>query len=389
MDKIELKYGCNPHQIPSSVLVDSGKLPFKLINGNPGYINILDALNSWQLVSELSQATGLPAAASFKHVSPAGAAVGVPLPDNLKKAYFVEDIKLSSLAAAYARARGADRMSSFGDWIGLSNRVDVSTAELIKKEISHGIIAPSYEEEALSILKRKRKGKYVILEMDSNYEPGEMEDREVFGITLRQKRNIEKINYDILDEVVAGDSKLDKIIKRDMVVSLVALKYTQSNSVCLTSNGQIIGMGAGQQSRIHCTRLAAGKAERWFLKQHPSVSKLKFKEGLGRPDRDNAIELYFHDDLTSAEEEDWEKKFREVPERLSRSEKKEWLDKMDEIVLGSDGFIPFRDNVDRAHQSGVKYIVQPGGSIRDGEVIQACNDYGMVMVFTGLRLFHH
>ena len=386
---MHLRYGCNPHQTPARIYAEAGTLPIKVLNGAPGYINLLDALNSWQLVRELRQAVGLPAAASFKHVSPAGAAVGIPLSDTLKKAYFVDDLELSDLAAAYARARGADRMSSFGDWVALSDTVDVPTAQLLRREVSHGIIAPGYEQKALSMLSKKLGGKYIVIQIAPDYEPEVLETREVFGITFEQKRNSLWISSDMLQNIVTRDQKLPDSAKRDLLVALVALKYTQSNSVCFAYNDQIIGMGAGQQSRIHCTRLAASKADTWVLRQHPAVLDLRFREGIRRPERDNAIDRYLGDDLIPAEKKVWEKAFEEVPRRLTSQEKRAWLDGLKGVALGSDGYIPFRDSIDRAQQSGVEYIVQPGSSLRDEEVIKACDEYGMVMVFSGVRLFHH
>jgi len=389
MDEIELRYGCNPHQKPARAYVRSGELPFRVLNGAPGYINMLDALNSWQLVQELRQATGLPAAASFKHVSPAGAAVGIPLSDALRKSYFVEGMELSPLAAAYARARGADRLSSFGDWVALSDSVDVSTANLLRIEVSDGVIAPAYEPEALEILSQKKGGRYTVLEMDPRYEPGQMEAREAFGILLEQRRNDAVINADMLKNVVTRNKDLPESAVRDLLVAQVALKYVQSNSICLAVGGQVIGAGAGQQSRIHCTRLAASKADVWYLRQHPAVLGLQFKHGLSRAERNNAVDLYLRDNLTPAEERLWEGYFDEVPQRLSPQDKRAWLDGLTEVTLASDAFFPFRDCIDRASQSGVRYVVQPGGAARDDAVIEACDEYGMVMAFSGVRLFHH
>jgi phosphoribosylaminoimidazolecarboxamide formyltransferase/IMP cyclohydrolase len=388
-NEVQLRYGCNPHQVPARVYVKSGTLPIKVLNGAPGYINLLDAVNSWQLVRELRQILGLPAAASFKHVSPAGAAVGIPLSETLRKAYFVGDLELSPLAAAYARARGADRISSFGDWIGLSDAVDVPTAQLISREVSDGMIAPGYEPEALEILRGKRGGNYPVIEIDPDYEPEELETREVFGVTFEQKRNTVVTGSDLLQNVVTQERTLPESAVRDLVVGNVALKYTQSNSVCLAYEGQAIGVGAGQQSRIHCTRLAAGKADQWYLRQHPAVLGLRFRKGVRRPERDNGIDGFLRDDLTPAEERAWEEAFEEVPRRLSQQEKREWLEGLNGVAFASDAFFPFRDSIDRAGQSGVKYVVQPGGSMRDDEVIKACNEYGMVMAFSGVRLFHH
>jgi phosphoribosylaminoimidazolecarboxamide formyltransferase / IMP cyclohydrolase len=385
----KLRYGCNPHQSPSRILMQSGELPITILNGNPGYINFLDALNSWQLVRELRSCVGLPAAASFKHVSPAGAAVAVPMTRELKHAYFVDDLELSPLATAYARARGADRVSSFGDWIALSEIVDVSTAMLVKREVSDGIIAPGYEQKALDILKQKKKGGYNIIQIDPSYEAPEMESREVFGITFEQKRN--KVTFDraSLSKTVTEMKDLTDEAVRDLLLCQVALKYTQSNSVCLALGGQIIGVGAGQQSRIHCTRLATSKADRWFLRQHPTAIGLKFKAHIARADRDNAVDLFLEDSLTPAEQFTWQDNFESEPERLSHDERREWLNLLRGVSMGSDAFFPFRDNIDRAQQSGVKYVVQPGGSVRDDVVIEACNEYGMVMSFTATRLFHH
>jgi len=387
--QLSLRYGCNPHQAPARIYAESGALPIKVLNGSPGYINLLDALNSWQLVRELKQALGLPAAASFKHVSPAGAAVGTSLSDTLKKAYFVDDLELSPMATAYARARGADRVSSFGDWVALSDTVDMSAARLLRREVSHGIIAPGYDKEALTVLNKKFGGRYIVIEIDSDYQPRELETREVFGITFEQKRNSLPMSFDMLQKVVTRERELPDSAKRDLLVALVALKYTQSNSVCLALDGQVIGIGAGQQSRIHCTRLAASKADTWYLRQHPGVLGLPFRRGVRRPDRDNAIDQYLRDDLTPAEEDIWKALFEEVPRRLTPQEKREWLYSLTGVSLGSDGFIPFRDTIDRGQQSGVKYVVQPGGSLRDEEVIKACNEYGVVMAFSGVRLFHH
>jgi phosphoribosylaminoimidazolecarboxamide formyltransferase / IMP cyclohydrolase len=386
---LALRYGCNPHQIPARALREGGPLPFRVLNGSPGYINLLDALNSWQLVRELRLALDLPAAASFKHVSPAGAAVGLPLDDQLRRAYFVADAELSPLASAYARARGADRLSSFGDWVALSDRVDVPTAELLRREVSDGLIAPGFDDEALAILRKKQSGRYAVLEIDPSYEPPRSEARDVFGVRLEQKRNDFIPTPDTLGEVVTRERDLPAAARRDLVVAMIALKYTQSNSVCLALDGQIIGMGAGQQSRIHCTRLAASKADTWFLRQHPSALGLPFKSGLGRPDRDNAIDGFLRDDLSPAEEREWLSTFENAPRRLTPEERRSWLDRMEGVSLGSDAFIPFRDNVDRASRSGVKYIVQPGGSVRDQDVTAACDEYGMVMIRNGIRLFHH
>ncbi|MCA9875780.1 MAG: phosphoribosylaminoimidazolecarboxamide formyltransferase [Anaerolineales bacterium] len=387
--EIELRYGMNPHQKPARVYVNQGALPIDMLNGAPGYINLLDALNSWQLVRELKQALHLPAAASFKHVSPAGAAVGVPLTDTLKQAYFVETDELSPLAAAYARARGADRISSFGDWAALSDVVDVPTAQLLKREVSDGVIAPGFEPEALEILQDKKKGGYRIMRVDPDYEPPEMEQREVFGLTLTQKRDDALPTYSDLVDVVTAVQDIPDTAKRDMIVALLTLKYTQSNSVCYALDGQVIGVGAGQQSRIHCTRLAGDKADTWFLRQHPRVLGLPFRDKIGRTERDNAIDQYLLDTLTPAEEAVWRQSFAAVPQRLTAVEKRAWLDQLTGVTLGSDAFFPFRDSIDRAQQSGVRYVVQPGGSIRDDLVTEACDEYGMAMVLTGVRLFHH
>ncbi|MBN1917381.1 MAG: phosphoribosylaminoimidazolecarboxamide formyltransferase [Verrucomicrobia bacterium] len=388
-DELALRYGCNPHQTPAHVRMNDGRLPFRVVHGQPGYINLLDALNSWQLVKELSAAVCLPAAASFKHVSPAGAAVGLPLREELAQAYFVEDLDLSPLACAYARARGADRMSSLGDWIALSDRVDLSCAQLIRREVSHGIIAPGFDEAAIPILSSKLGGSYVLIEIDPSYEPGAMETREVFGITFQQCRNDRPIAVNLLSDVVTQNRELPDTAKRDMLVALVALKYTQSNSVCFAVEGQIIGMGAGQQSRIHCTRLAGEKADKWWLRQHPAVRALLFEEGLRRPERDNAIDLFLTEGITPTEQTILDAAFRQQPERLTADQRSQWLDRLSGVVLGSDAYIPFRDNIDRAVRSGARYIVQPGGSLRDEDVIGACNEYGIAMVFSGLRLFHH
>lgn len=388
-NEIILRYGCNPHQTPARIYSQERRLPITVLNGTPGYINLLDALNSWQLVKELRQTLGLPAAASFKHVSPAGAAVATPLSGELKRAYFVDDLKLSPLASAYARARGADRMSSFGDWAALSDIVDLPTARLLHREVSDGIIAPGYEEEALSILKSKKKGKYVILEMDLDYKPRDLEIREVFGVIFEQKRNNLMIDLSVLKKIVTENQEFPDFAKRDLLLATITLKYTQSNSVCFAFDGQVIGLGAGQQSRIHCTRLAASKADSWYLRQHPAILSLKFKEGIGRPERNNAIDQYLNQELTPAEKKGGKEVFEKVPKKLSREEKQEWLKRLQGVSLSSDAYFPFRDNIDRAEQSGVKYVLQPGGSVRDKEVIQACNEYGMVMAFSGVRLFHH
>lgn len=388
-NEIQLRYGCNPHQVPARVYVKSGTLPIKVLNGAPGYINLLDALNSWQLVRELRQLLGLPAAASFKHVSPAGAAVGIPLDDTLRKAYFVGDLELSPLAAAYARARGADRVSSFGDWVALSDTVDVPTAQLISREVSDGMVAPGYEPEALEILRGKRGGSYPVIEIDPDHEAAEVERREVFGVTFEQKRNTVMTGSELLKNIVTEERTLPESAVRDLVVANVAVKYTQSNSVCLAYDGQVIGVGAGQQSRIHCTRLAGDKADRWYLRQHPAVLGLPFPKGVRRPERDNGIDGFLRDDLSPPEEKAWEEAFEEVPRRLSPQEKREWLGGLKGVAFASDAFFPFRDSIDRAAQSGVKYVVQPGGSLRDPEVTKACDEYGMAMAFSGVRLFHH
>jgi phosphoribosylaminoimidazolecarboxamide formyltransferase/IMP cyclohydrolase len=385
---IELRYGINPHQVPARVVTD-GPLPFKVLNGAPGYINLLDALNSWQLVRELRQTLDLPAAASFKHVSPAGAAVGLPLSDQLRQAYFVGSDELSPLATAYARARGADRVCSYGDWVALSDRVDVATARLLRREVSDGVIAPAFEPAALEMLVKKRGGRYTVLQIDPEYQPPEQETRQVFGVTFEQRRNAVVPGFDLLDNVVTRRRDLTVEARRDMLVALITLKYTQSNSVCLVADGQVIGNGAGQQSRIHCTRLAAAKADTWYLRQHPAVLSLPFSQGLDRVDRDNAVDQFLRDDLTPAEEALWRQRFSETPTRLLPAEKRAWLDTLRGVTLGSDAYIPFRDNIDRAHASGVDYIVQPGGALREPDIIAACDEYNIAMVCTGLRLFHH
>lgn len=384
-----LKYGLNPYQSPAKVYSQKGNLPFTILNGNPGYINFLDAFNSWQLVKELKSVLKMPAAASFKHVSPAGAAVAVPLTEDLIKAYHVNELELSPLATAYARARGADRVSSFGDFIALSDRVDIETAKLIRKEVSDGIIAPGFCEEALSILKKKQNGRYIVIQIDPEYEPEETESREVFGLVFEQKRNCIIPNYDILSNIVTENKELPENAKRDMIISMITLKYTQSNSVCFTYDGQVIGCGAGQQSRIHCTRLAGLKADLWFLRQHPKILNLKFNSGVSRTEIDNTIDQFLRDDITEKEINNWTNIFAELPDKLTHQEKNEWLKKIDGVSLGSDAFFPFRDNIDRAKKSGVRYVVQPGGSVRDDIVINACNEYGIVMVYSNLRLFHH
>ena len=390
MKELELKYGCNPNQKPSRIFMKEGELPIEVLSGRPGYINFMDAFNSWQLVKELKEATGLPAAASFKHVSPAGAAVGLPLTDVTRKIYFTGDQPLSALACAYARARGADRMSSYGDWIALSDTCDKDTAELIKKEVSDGVIAPGYTDEALEILKSKRKGSYNVIKIDPNYVPEEVEHKQVFGITFEQGRNNLKIDAEMLTNLVTENKELPEQAKIDLIISLITLKYTQSNSVCYAKDGQAIGIGAGQQSRVHCTRLAGNKADFWYLRQHKKVLELPFKPGIRRADRDNTIDVYISDDYMDVLADGmWEQFFTEKPEVLTREEKRAWLDTMDGVALGSDAFFPFGDNIERAHKSGVKYIAQPGGSIRDDNVIETCNKYGIAMAFTGIRLFHH
>ncbi len=389
--QMELKYGCNPNQKPARIFIDEQTaLPIEVLCGRPGYINLLDAFNGWQLVKELKAATGLPAATSFKHVSPAGAAVGVPLDDLLRKIYFVDDIQLSPLAAAYARARGADRMSSFGDFIALSDCCDVPTARLIAKEVSDGVVAPGYEPEALEILKAKRKGGYNIVRIDPDFSPNPIERKQVYGITFEQGRNELVIDDALLSTIVTENKTLPDSAKRDLIIALITLKYTQSNSVCYAYDGQAIGIGAGQQSRIHCTRLAGSKADNWFLRQHPKVLGLSFKQGLGRADRDNAIDVYISEECDDVLAEGrWQGVFAQKPQRLTAEEKREWLAGMTGVALGSDAFFPFGDNIERAHKSGVSYIAQPGGSIRDDNVIEVCNRYGIVMAFTGIRLFHH
>lgn len=391
MKELELKYGCNPNQKPSRIFMEQGELPITVLNGKPGYINFMDALNGWQLVKELKAATNLPAAASFKHVSPAGAAVGMPLGDTLKKIYWVDDLdELSPLACAYARARGADRMSSFGDFISLSDPCDVSTAKMIKREVSDGVIAPGYEPEALEILKQKKKGNYNIIQIEKDYKPDPIEHKQVFGITFEQGRNELKIDEDLFANVVTQKKEIPEQAKMDLSIAMITLKYTQSNSVCYAKDGQAIGIGAGQQSRIHCTRLAGNKADNWFLRQAPQVLELPFVETLGRADRDNAIDVYISDDYMDVLAPNvWERTFRVKPPVFTKEEKRAWLDKLQSVSLGSDAFFPFGDNIERAKRSGVAYIAQPGGSIRDDNVIQACNQYGIVMAFTGIRLFHH
>ena len=392
MKEIQLKYGCNPNQKPSRIYMENGgELPVTVLNGRPGYINFLDAFNGWQLVKELKEATGLPAATSFKHVSPAGAAVGLPLDETLAKIYWVDDLgKLSPLACAYARARGADRMSSFGDFIALSDVCDVDTAKLIKREVSDGVIAPGYTPEALELLKAKKNGNYNVIQIDASYVPAKIERKQVYGITFEQGRNELDTNGNLLSNIVTENKEIPEAALIDMKIALITLKYTQSNSVCYVKGGQAIGIGAGQQSRIHCTRLAGQKADNWFLRQSPQVLGLKFVEGLGRANRDNAIDVYMGDEYMDVlADGEWEKIFSEKPPVFTREEKRAWLDKMQDVTLGSDAFFPFSDNIERAHKSGVKYIAQPGGSVRDDAVIACCNKYDMVMAFTGIRLFHH
>lgn len=392
MNELELKYGCNPNQKPSRIYMENGAdLPIKVLNGKPGYINFLDAFNGWQLVRELKAATGLPAATSFKHVSPAGAAVGLPLTETESKIYWVDDLgELSPLASAYARARGADRMSSFGDFISLSDVCDASTAKIIKREVSDGVIAPGYEPEALEILKAKKGGKYNVIEIDPNYVPDPIEHKQVFGVTFEQGRNELKIDRDFLGNIVTENKEIPDSAKIDLIISLITLKYTQSNSVCFAKDGQAIGVGAGQQSRIHCTRLAGSKADVWHLRQHEKVLNLPFLPTVGRPDRDNTIDVYISDDYEDVlAEGTWQKFFSEKPEPLTKEEKRAYLDSIKGVALGSDAFFPFGDNIERAAKSGVTYIAEPGGSIRDDNVIETCNKFGMVMAFTGMRLFHH
>ena len=393
MKELALKYGCNPNQKPSRIYMEEGELPIEVINGRPGYINFLDAFNSWQLVKELKAATGMPAAASFKHVSPAGAAVGLPLDDTLRKIYFVDDLKveLSPIACAYARARGADRMSSYGDFVALSDTCDEATALLIKREVSDGVIAPDYTPEAIEILKAKRKGTYNVIKIDPNYVPAPIERKQVFGITFEQGRNEVKLDDPALFENIPTQNKtFSDEAKRDLIIALITLKYTQSNSVCYVKDGQAIGIGAGQQSRIHCTRLAGNKADIWWLRQHPKVMSLPFVDNIRRADRDNTIDVYISDDHDDVlREGTWQQFFKEKPEVLNREEKKEWIAKNTGVALGSDAFFPFGDNIERAHKSGVEYIAQAGGSVRDDHVIDTCDKYGIAMAFTGVRLFHH
>ena len=393
MNELELKYGCNPNQKPSRIYMEDGsELPIRVLNGRPGYINFLDAFNGWQLVRELKQATGLPAAASFKHVSPAGAAVGLPLSLVERQIYWVDDLDMefTPLANAYARARGADRMSSFGDFISLSDVCDTTTAKIIKREVSDGVIAPGYEPEALEILKAKKKGAYNVIEIDESYVPAPKEVKQVYGISFEQGRNELKIDEHFFDNIVTQAKDLPKQAKIDLAIAMITLKYTQSNSVCFVKGGQAIGIGAGQQSRIHCTRLAGSKADNWFLRQSPKVLGLQFADGIGRADRDNAIDLYIGEDYMDVLAEGaWQKTFKVKPEVFTREEKRAWLDQMKDVALGSDAFFPFGDNIERAHRSGVTYVAQPGGSVRDDNVIETCDKYGMTMCFTGIRLFHH
>lgn len=392
MKELELKYGCNPNQKPSRIYMDDGELPIKVLSGKPGYINFLDALNGWQLVKELKKATGLPAAASFKHVSPAGAAVGLPMSDVEKKIYWVDDMDMefTPLANAYARARGADRMSSFGDFISLSDVCDAATAKIIKREVSDGVIAPGYEPEALEILNEKKKGSYNVIEIDPDYVPAPIECKEVFGITFEQGRNELNIDKDFFNDIVTENKEIPDSAKIDLAIAMITLKYTQSNSVCYAKDGQAIGIGAGQQSRIHCTRLAGQKADNWYLRQAPKVMGLQFVDGIRRADRDNAIDLYIGDDYMDVlADGEWENIFKVKPEVFTREEKREWLSQLTGVALGSDAFFPFGDNIERAHKSGVSYVAEPGGSIRDDHVIETCNKYNMAMCFTGIRLFHH
>ena len=391
MKELELKYGCNPNQKPSRIFVENGELPIEVLNGKPGYINFLDAFNGWQLVKELKEATGHPAATSFKHVSPAGAAVGLPLDETLRKIYWVDDMgELSPLACAYARARGADRMSSFGDFIALSDVCDKDTAFLIKREVSDGVIAPGFTDEALEILKAKKKGNYCVIKIDENYRPAPLEHKQVFGITFEQGRQELPIDDELLSNVVTENKEIPEAAKRDLKIALITLKYTQSNSVCFVKDGQAIGVGAGQQSRVHCTRLAGQKADNWFLRQCPKVLDLQFVDGIRRADRDNAIDVYIGEEYMDVLADGaWEKIFKVKPEVFTREEKRAWLDQMKGVTLGSDAFFPFSDNIERAHKSGVEYIAEPGGSVRDDAVIECCNKYNMAMAFTGIRLFHH
>lgn len=387
--ELSLRYGMNPHQKPARVFCESGPLPFEVLSGSPGYINLLDALNSWQLVRELKALLGLPAAASFKHVSPAGAALGLPLSQVESKACFVQGLDLSPVATAYARARGADRMSSFGDWVALSDPCDVPTAMLVNREVSDGIIAPDYEPKALDLLRKKRAGAYRVLRIDPAFEPPAIERRQVFGVTLEQRRNDVSLGAQMFAHIVTRNRDSHANALRDLIVATVALKYTQSNSVCLARDGQVTGVGAGQQSRVHCTRLAAGKSDLWFLRQHPAVLELRFAKGVSRADQNNAIDLYLAEDLSALEESAWAKCFRAVPKRLSRAEKRAWLNQVSGVALSSDAFFPFRDSIDRAARSGVTYVAQPGGSLNDQDVIAACDEHDMLMCLTGTRLFHH
>lgn len=390
MKELALRYGTNPNQSPARVhMPDGGEIPIEVLGGSPGYINLLDALNAWQLVRELKQATGLPATASFKHVSPSGAAVAVPLSGLLQKIYFVEDMELSPLAAAYARARGVDRMSSFGDFIALSDPVDVPTAKLIAREVSDGVIAPAFEPDALEILKAKKQGKYAVIKIDPGYETPMMETRQVFGVSMEQRRNDRLVSRADFSNIVTRRTDLPEDAVCDMLIAWITLKFTQSNSVCFVKDGQTIGVGAGQQSRVHCTRLAGSKADLWYLRQHPAVLGLPFKQGIKRPDRDNAIDQYLQPDVTDAEKRNWLNVFSSLPEQLPSEERRAWLAGLRGVTLGSDAFFPFRDSIDRAARSGVKYVLQPGGSNRDEDVIAACDEYDMTMVFSGLRLFHH
>ena len=390
MKELELKYGCNPNQKPARVYMEDGELPITVVNGRPGYINLLDALNGWQLVKELKEATGLPAATSFKHVSPAGAAVGLPLSDTLRQIYFTDNVELTPLACAYARARGADRMSSFGDFISLSDNCDKATAQLIAKEVSDGIIAPGYDADALEILKAKKKGGYCIIQIDPDYVPAEIEKKQVFGVTFEQGHNFLKIDDSCLQNIVTKNKELSEDEKRNLIISLIVLKYTQSNSVCYVKDGQAIGIGAGQQSRVHCTRLAGDKADKWWLRQSPKVLDLKFVDGIKRADRDNAIDVYTGNEYMDVlAEGKWQAIFKEKPSVFTEEEKRAWLDQNKDVAIGSDAFFPFGDNIERAFKSGVKVVAQPGGSIRDDNVIEACDNHGMTMAFTGIRLFHH
>ena len=389
MTELPLRYGCNPHQAPARVQVHGGALPFRVLNGSPGYINLLDALNAWQLVRELRRTLGLPAAASFKHVSPAGAAVAVPMSDAVRRAAFADDLQLSPLATAYARARGADRLSSFGDFAALSDAVDVPTAALLKREVSDGVIAPGYAPAALDLLRSKRGGGYCVIEIDPAWEAPEIETRQVFGVTFEQRRNAVVPGPEHLARVVTRNQVIPDAARRDLILALVTLKYTQSNSVCFAADGQAIGIGAGQQSRVHCTRLAAAKADRWFLRQHPIVLDLPFRRDLGRPERNNAVDLFLEEGLSPAEERAWLECFEKAPARLTSAERRAWLSAQQDVSFASDAFLPFRDNIDRAAQSGVRYVSQPGGSVRDDDVIAAADEYGMAMAFSGLRLFHH